>query len=223
MLIPLTCLVSLVCVCVCVCPSASAGYNMKRKNFFKYFSAIMLFAILGTIVAITAIAFPLFYITQNLFAGYLPQLTLVESFIFATLISNIDPVATLSILGAIDADQMLYSVVFGESMLNDAVSVVLFHTLTNLGDQGLQADAPSILKLCGLFVGEALGSVAFGIAVGLLASFVFRNSTLHDHPPIETLLLVLFAYISYSVPEILGLSGIMSLFFCGIILAHYNC
>ena len=39
-----------------------------------------------------------------------------------------DPVATLSILGSkeINADPMLYSIVFGESVLNDAVSIVLF-------------------------------------------------------------------------------------------------
>ena len=197
----------------------------------------------------------------------LPNLTLVDSFVFATLIANVDPVATLSILGAIDADKMLYSIVFGESMLNDAVSVVLFHTLTNLRGPNLQLEPTPILKLVGLFVGMSVGSVAFGIAVGLvrhtrstlltprcchnpgnvaansqlwllllflllvcravlchvqIASFCFRHSALHLHPPIETILVVLFAYISYSVPEIIGLSGIMSLFFCGIILAHYN-
>jgi len=31
----------------------AAGYNMKRRNFFKYFNAIMLFAIVGTVIAIT--------------------------------------------------------------------------------------------------------------------------------------------------------------------------
>jgi NhaP-type Na+/H+ or K+/H+ antiporter len=53
------------------------------------------------------------------------QLNLVESFAFGSLISAVDPVATLAIFHAIDVDQVLYMLVFGESMLNDAVSIVL--------------------------------------------------------------------------------------------------
>ena len=53
------------------------------------------------------------------------QLNLVESFAFGSLISAVDPVATLAIFQAIDVDQILYMLVFGESMLNDAVSIVL--------------------------------------------------------------------------------------------------
>jgi sodium/hydrogen exchanger 8 len=47
---------------------------------------------------------------------------------FASLLSAVDPVATLAILGDenINADPLLYSLVFGESVLNDAVSIVLF-------------------------------------------------------------------------------------------------
>ena len=53
------------------------------------------------------------------------RLSLVESFAFGSLISAVDPVATLAIFQAIDVDQILYMLVFGESMLNDAVSIVL--------------------------------------------------------------------------------------------------
>ena len=53
------------------------------------------------------------------------QLNFVESFAFGSLISAVDPVATLAIFHAIDVDQVLYMLVFGESMLNDAVSIVL--------------------------------------------------------------------------------------------------
>ena len=53
------------------------------------------------------------------------ELDLVESFAFGSLISAVDPVATLAIFQALDADPILYMLVFGESMLNDAVSIVL--------------------------------------------------------------------------------------------------
>lgn len=45
-----------------------------------------------------------------------------------SLVSAIDPVATLSVFGDLNAPPLLYNLVFGESVLNDAVSVVLFRT-----------------------------------------------------------------------------------------------
>ena len=53
------------------------------------------------------------------------QLDMIESFAFGSLISAVDPVATLAIFQALDVDPILYMLVFGESVLNDAVSIVL--------------------------------------------------------------------------------------------------
>jgi solute carrier family 9 (sodium/hydrogen exchanger), member 8 len=48
-----------------------------------------------------------------------------ESFTFGSLISAVDPVATLAIFNAMNIDPILYMLVFGESILNDAVAIVL--------------------------------------------------------------------------------------------------
>ena len=53
------------------------------------------------------------------------ELTLVESFAFGSLISAVDPVATIAIFSALDVHPLLNMLVFGESILNDAVSIVL--------------------------------------------------------------------------------------------------
>ena len=52
----------------------------------------------------------------------------MEALLFGALISAVDPVATLSIMGSpeLNCDPLLYSLVFGESVLNDAVAIVLF-------------------------------------------------------------------------------------------------
>lgn len=50
---------------------------------------------------------------------------IVESFAFGSLISAVDPVATLAIFKALNVDPILYMLVFGESVLNDAVAIVL--------------------------------------------------------------------------------------------------
>lgn len=45
------------------------------------------------------------------------------------LISATDPVATLSIFADMDVPPVLYNLVFGESVINDATAIVLFRTL----------------------------------------------------------------------------------------------
>ncbi|KAK3086509.1 hypothetical protein FSP39_019398 [Pinctada imbricata] len=65
------------------------------------------------------------YLVHSLQAEVVYKLSLVESFAFGSLISAVDPVATLAIFHALDVDPVLYMLVFGESVLNDAVSIVL--------------------------------------------------------------------------------------------------
>lgn len=56
-----------------------------------------------------------------------------ESWLFGSLISATDPVAVLAIFKQMDADENLYSIVFGESIFNDAISIVMYNTVAKLG------------------------------------------------------------------------------------------
>jgi sodium/hydrogen exchanger 8 len=65
-------------------------------------------------------------------------------------------------------------------------------------------------------------SIFVGVGLGLLASFIYKHTSIQDTPKLESTLLFLFCYFCYATAEAMGLSGIMALFFNGLVLSHYN-
>lgn len=108
-----------------------SGYSMHKGNFFENIGSICVFAIFGT--AISAIVMGAgIYSLGRLSLTY--ELTAKEAFAFGSLVSAVDPVATLAIFNALEIDPVLYMLVFGESILNDAVAIVLTNTIIELAD-----------------------------------------------------------------------------------------
>ena len=109
----------------------------RRKHFFQNFTAITLFAVVGTFISTFIIAYAT-YTVGRLGWVAVDVSSPAESLLFGALISAVNPVATLSVMDIImgaespgeKCDPLLYSLVFGESVLNDAVAIVLFHTFT---------------------------------------------------------------------------------------------
>ena len=111
-----------------------SGYNMKKKYFFKNVGTVMLYSFLGTFLAIFSSSL-MFWLVGQL--GLSIQFTWKEAFAFGSLISATDPVSVLAIFKELDADMNLYTVVFGESIFNDAVAIVMYTTVMQVGNNGL--------------------------------------------------------------------------------------
>lgn len=54
------------------------------------------------------------------------RLSLLECLTFGSTLSATDPVTILAIFQQYKVDPKLYSIIFGESLLNDAVSIVMY-------------------------------------------------------------------------------------------------
>ena len=87
---------------------------------FYFLGSIVIFAIFGTIISALVVGGGVYLMGL---ADLVYPLNFVESFAFGSLISAVDPVATLAIFQALDVDPVLNMLVFGESILNDAVAI----------------------------------------------------------------------------------------------------
>lgn len=100
-----------------------AGYFMPSRPFFENIGTILLYAVVGTIWNVFGIGFSLYGICQ-VKAFHLQDVSLLHNLLFGSLIAAVDPVAVLAVFEEIHVNEKLHILVFGESLLNDAVTVV---------------------------------------------------------------------------------------------------
>ena len=75
----------------------------------------------------------------------------VECALFGVLISATDPVATIAVFKSFNVHDAVFNLVFGESVLNDAVAVVLFRTVNKFAETGAKVTTASVFHamVCG--------------------------------------------------------------------------
>ncbi|TMW57627.1 hypothetical protein Poli38472_003552 [Pythium oligandrum] len=201
-----------------------AGFNTQRKGFFSNFMVIALLALVGTIIATTVTGGLLYWIGQVI--DSMTPLEPAEALLYGALISAIDPVATLVVLKKSHAPPVLFNLLFGESVINDAASIVIFGLFQN---SVLDEDAtPLTWRSSALFVlqlvGISIGSVFLAAVICYSSAYFLRHSdpALKQHPTYEISTILLSAYASYVAGQSLQLSGLLAVFFSGVFIRHYH-
>lgn len=102
-----------------------AGYFMPARSFFDQLGTILVYAILGTLLNTLFLGFALWGVYEGGgFKNLESPLLLLDSLVFASLLAAVDPVAVLAVFESVHVNEILYIIVFGESLLNDGISVV---------------------------------------------------------------------------------------------------
>ncbi|GAA5985606.1 hypothetical protein JCM11641_004988 [Rhodosporidiobolus odoratus] len=195
----------------------NSGYGLRQENFFRNFAVILSFAFAGTFISAVAMGVTIYLYSLLGLEGL--SLTMVECLLFGSTLSATDPVTILAIFNALHVDPKLYSIIFGESILNDAVAIVMFETLSQF--HGTSLHFLSFFHGVGIFLLTFCISMALGVCFGLGCSLMLKHSELGRYTEIEACLVLLIAYTSYFFSNALTMSGIVSLLFCGITLKHY--
>lgn len=147
------------------------------------------------------------------FAGflvsYLTAFPLIAALLLAAILSPTDPVAVIDLFRRLKVPEELSTIVESESLLNDAVGVVLFVLLLGILQSGTWSPFGITIRFAELVLG--------GVAIGLLvAGGVYLLHRRLQDPAVETALSVVAAYGSFLLATDVGASGIVSTAIAGI-------
>ncbi|VDM02275.1 unnamed protein product [Schistocephalus solidus] len=193
-----------------------SAYSLYNKTFAELLGPILLFAVLGTVLNFLLIGFGLLAVDLSIGLGdpYL-GLGIKEYLLFASLIVAVDPVAVLAIFQDIGVDLGLYYLVFGESLLNDAVTVVLYNIMSAFVAAS-EISAVQVLIGVGSFFTVSLGGALIGLFHGVISCLLTRLNISS-----EAIVPLLMSYLSYIIADLFGWSGIISIISCGVFQAAY--
>ncbi|KAK9945579.1 hypothetical protein M0R45_011087 [Rubus argutus] len=159
---------------------------------------------------------------KNLDIGFLE---IKDYLALGAIFSATDTVCTLQVLNQ-DETPLLYSLVFGEGVVNDATSVVLFNAIQRFDLSHITSTIATEF-----FVNFFYLFLTSTCLVGLLSAYIIKKLYLGRHSTDrEVALMILMAYLSYMVAEVrilltlllFDLSSILTVFFCGIVMSHYT-
>ncbi|XP_056135382.1 sodium/hydrogen exchanger 5 [Lampris incognitus] len=194
---------------------ADAGYFMPARLFFDNLGAILLYAVVGTLWNAFCTGFCLYGVKLLGVIDERVEAGLMEFLLFGALISAVDPVAVLAVFEEVHVNETLFIIVFGESLLNDAVTVVLYKvyiSFVEVGPGNVQtADYfKGVVSFLVVSVGGTLVGLVFAVVLGFITRFTKKVRI------IEPLFVFLLVYLAYLTAELFSLSAILSLTFCGI-------
>jgi CPA1 family monovalent cation:H+ antiporter len=127
-----------------------------------------------------------------------------------TILANTDTVSVIAVFKEIPVPSRLSTIVEGESLFNDAVTLVLFSLVANIYTLGSASFLEVIQQLTVVIVGGTLIGLAFGyLSVGL--------SRQSDDALSDILLTVAVALGAFQVGQFLGVSGAVAVVVAGLV------
>ncbi|MEP7375416.1 MAG: Na+/H+ antiporter [Chitinophagaceae bacterium] len=182
-----------------------AAWQVSWKEFWKWRRVI------------TSFAFPIVIITSCVIAlvssALIPGFTLALGFLLGGIISPPDAISATTIMRRVDVPKSMLSIIEGESLLNDASSLIVFRfalAAVITGQFHFREAAASFFLV-----------IFMGILIGLLVGLVFYSihRWLPTTPSIDIVLTFVTPYCMYYFAEYFHFSGVLAVVSGGLLLS----
>jgi len=184
---------------------------MDVRHLRRNLLPVLTLAVPGLLLSTVLIGVPLWLVTP---------LDLPASLLLGAILSATDPVAVIALFKQLGAPARLTVLVEGESLFNDATSIVAARILLGVIAAGVLTAHTALagaLSFVVVFVGGVLVGAAAGWVVGLLIGRV------NDDPFIEISLTTVLAYVSFLLAEeVFHVSGVMATVAAGLTLGGWG-
>jgi Na+/H+ antiporter len=182
-----------------------AAWNTSWKDFWKWRRVISSFAFPVVILTSCVVA----YISSSIIPGF----TVAAGFLLGGIVSPPDAVSATAILKNLKVPKRFVSIVEGESLLNDASSLVIFRFALAAIITGTFAFKNAALD----FVLVITMGIAVGVAIGAL--FYAFHRWLPTSTNIDVVLTFLSPYAMYIIAEQFHFSGVLAVVSGGLFLS----
>ncbi|TGE26458.1 Na+/H+ antiporter [Hymenobacter metallicola] len=185
-----------------------AAWDTSWKDFWRWKRPIALLAFGLVFFTSTIVA----YVSSSIIPGF----TLALGFLLGGIISPPDAVAATSVLKGIKVPRRVTSILEGESLINDASSLIVFRfalAAVVSGTFSWHAAITSFLLASGM-------GLVVGLAVGY--GFYLIHKYLPTTPSINTVLTFLAPYVMYLLAEEFHFSGVLAVVSGGLMLSYHS-
>lgn len=185
------------------------GKQISNRELWNFRNPILLMA-LGLVFSTVLICGPI--ITR-----LIPGLPLATAFALAAVLSPTDAVAVKAISNKIKLPHNIITIVEGESLLNDASGLVAFNFAIAAQLTGYFSIKDAALS----FLYIAIGGALFGaVATYIINLFTSKLKAMGiEDATVYTLIQIITPFAVFLIAEELGLSGILAVVVCGIIIS----
>ena len=187
----------------------AGSIQIDSKNLRKERLPIITLATVGILISTFLVGTLLHFI----FIAFHLQISYIHCLLFAALISPTDPIAVLAILKRSGIGKSLELKIAGESLFNDGVAVVVFLTILEIAQTGI--DKLSATDISIMFIREAGGGVLFGLLLGFVGNYLIRTVSKYDVVVLITIAMVMGGYM---LANKLHTSGPLAMVIAGIVM-----
>ncbi|PRI09994.1 cation:proton antiporter [Leucobacter massiliensis] len=183
----------------------AAAVNVPISDFRRNFRPVIGLSVVLVILSAVVVGYAVHWL--------IPAIPLPAAIALGAVISPTDAVAATSIGKRLGMPERVVSILEGESLVNDATSLVLLKTAV-----AAVAGSFSIATASGAFFASVTIAVVVGLVIGLATVWVRSHLT---NPVHDTMISFIVPFVAFAPAEALNASGVLAVVVTGLYTGHH--